>query len=87
MTAFCPSIICKQLNSESEFKEADNVFKLLLSKLGTRKEWKGNFPSQLSLLIRCRKPFPSLGEFVKDTKVKENSIGGKRGGGSYLLED
>lgn len=62
------------------------MFKLLLNKLGTRKECKGNFPSQLSLLIRCRKQFPTLGEFVKDTKVKEHSVGGNQGG-FYLLED
>lgn len=63
------------------------MFKLLLNKPGTRKECKGNFPRQLSLLIRCRKQFPSLGEFVKDVKVKENSVGSDQEGGSYLLED
>lgn len=83
------SPVCEQLNSRSEFKEdsVDNVFEPLLNKLCTSKECSGNFPSHLSLLIRCRKQFTSLGEFMKDTEVKENSIGGNLEGGSYLLKD
>lgn len=65
-------VIYEHLNSRSEFKDSvANVFEPLLNALCTRKECNTNFPSQLSLLIKCRKQFTSLGEFIKDTSQRK----------------